>query len=367
MLAVGYGAARWHSPASGPGTNANSAATTTTQPRTDDEAVLTRFGFVDERYPMQFKPVADIKPRSAHELALLMADSTQQQTGSIGRAPDPAPDHAPIPVDGASKLPPIALVIERNPAGVTKSDLPIEVDISSPRNSRVMIGRVPTGVAFTAGQQAGPGVWLMRIGEFAGANILVDGSAPVSFELAVMLLDTSGTVVNGLDISFRVVESGTDQQPPSEIPQSVATTKIGDFQVEDMRIDDVRMAREAGDAAPPAVASFTASATTRVTDRAVAPQPQPRRAFAPPAALGAEVRANTVKPLAKAPDARDVKSTKPGAAIATSPRAASPPIVAASQPLPPPPSPAQTLQSGLSALFPDVKPGEPVTDFGFFR
>jgi len=345
---------------------------------------------------MQLKPVADIKPRSAQELATLMADSTQQQTqtqtqlrseqnsapsafvssdistGSIGRAADSAPvdppGYAPISAVGATKLPPIALVIERNPTGVTRSDLPIEVDISSPRNSRVMIGRVPAGVAFTAGQQAGPGLWLMRIGEFAGANILVDGSAPVSFELAVMLLDTSGTVVNGLDISFRVVESGAEQQPPSEIAQSGATTEIGDFQVEDMRIDDVRMAQDAADAGPTTVARPTA----RLAARAAAPPP-PRKAFAPPAALGAAASAlsqapvKSVKSLGRGPDARDVKSTKPGAAIATSPRSASPPIVAASQPLPPPPSPAQSLQSGLSALFPNVKPGEPVTDFGFFR
>lgn len=195
-----------------------------------DGLELTRLSFVDERYAIQMGKAASgsapVKPKSAQEIASLMASAAEPQTlnGSTYARPVVAslardggadtrdvtgPTRGYAAADGSVaattvQSPPIAFAIERGSDGVARAPLPIEIDIASSRNSRVMIGRVPTGVFFTAGQPVGAGVWQMRTGEFLGAEIVIDRNAPNAFELTLMLLDTNGTVVNGTDIAFEV-------------------------------------------------------------------------------------------------------------------------------------------------------------------
>lgn len=193
-----------------------------------DGLELTRLSFVDERYAIQMGKAASgsapVKPKSAQEIASLMAAAAEPQTfdgstsalpvASIARDGDytkdfTSPTRGYVPADGSAAVttvrsPPIAFAIERGSDGLARAPLPLEIDIASSRNSRVMIGRVPTGVFFTAGQPVGTGIWQMRTGEFVGAEIVIDRNAPNAFELTLMLLDTNGTVVNGTDLAFTV-------------------------------------------------------------------------------------------------------------------------------------------------------------------
>lgn len=110
--------------------------------------------------------------------------------------------------------PPIEIALERRRGGV-KATMPIDLDIASTRNDRVLIGKVPAGVTFTKGQSTGFGTWQMRVTEFRDSQIVVGSGAPDTFELTLLLLDNGGMVVNGVEVAFRQIGS---PQPSIDVP-----------------------------------------------------------------------------------------------------------------------------------------------------
>lgn len=131
---------------------------------------------------------------------------------------------APAAADAQTSSPIIQIELQRQRRAPIKAELPIDLDVSSTRNSRLLIGRVPAGVRFTKGQSAGLGLWQMRVAEFRGTHIIVEPQAPKSFQMTFMLLDTEGTVVNGLEIAFEQVDGKPQQPAVDSAPQAAPIT-----------------------------------------------------------------------------------------------------------------------------------------------
>ncbi|MBX9925071.1 MAG: hypothetical protein K2Y05_01825 [Hyphomicrobiaceae bacterium] len=360
VLMVGLAIAKWLGPSA-------PSISSPPSPSVLETDVLSRLGFVDQRTPMQLVAIAEraVKPRSAQELASLMAGSAAQTIET--QLEDVPTDHGVITVAAASgtavdqsldanhlhsgptvpgdvlaavpaKLPPIAVSITRSNAGITTADLPVDIDVASPRNSRIMIGRIPSGVAFSAGQPVGPGLWQMRVGEFAGARILLDPSAPNMFELALMLLDTEGTVVNGIDIAFTAnAPSGSLARPtPIVASRVILETRI-------RQNDPTREFRRDSGSRTSSPKPPNKQAEPRQSDH------RPPIALARPGTPVSSPVAPAPIPAAPIPPMAPASTT---AAVVAQPAATN--------------GPAGPL-SGLGALFPSVKPGEPANDLSLQR
>jgi hypothetical protein len=129
----------------------------------------------------------------------------------------PAPVFAAAPVPTlarAAARPTIRLDLRRTGDRHVRAPLPFDltpaVATAQPRDT-VLVAGVPEGVTFSTGRPAGVGLWHVRVADAKVTELVVGSAAPARFTFAVMLLDTDGVVVNGLEVAVGITrEAGRD-------------------------------------------------------------------------------------------------------------------------------------------------------------
>ena len=92
-----------------------------------------------------------------------------------------------------------------------RTRLPLQLDRASIEAKRdtFLIGPLPAGVTLSKGRPVDHNMWQVAAADGVTTDMIVDRRAPAQFDLTFMLLDSQGSVVNGVEMSVAVLDPPT--------------------------------------------------------------------------------------------------------------------------------------------------------------